>query len=137
MARITSELRLGFEILDYDAIKGAWNTKGANGKKQCFVCKNVLGRTDPFEDDDADYPEHFSTTNYNKFKRHTPESYDVMIDHLIALAESGSNEYGLTYVVGRDVILFGVAASYPHTMVYFHRFYACVGSPLAEFLVEK
>jgi hypothetical protein len=71
-------------IADWDQHVKTFNLKGFNGSIPCGICKNVLGRCAPFEDD---YLVHVLSSQYEKFDRHTPDSFAALADRVRNVAE--------------------------------------------------
>ena len=60
--------------------------KGFSGRVCCGLCKNVLGRCTPFDDDE--YLVHLFSPEYERFDKHTLDSYCEAAAHLKHVAES-------------------------------------------------
>ena len=76
-------------IADWDQHVRTFNLKGYNARVPCGMCKNVLGRCKFFQDP---YLVHLHSSEYEKFDKHTPESYEELADGVKRLVETEPNK---------------------------------------------
>ena len=71
-------------IADWEQHVRAFNLTGYNGSNACGVCSNVLGRCRPFVDP---LLVHLHSSEYHKFRYHTPASLAAQADNVKHVAE--------------------------------------------------
>ena len=81
-------LKTSLTICDWEELVHLYHLVGYNGSVPCGVCRNVLGRCPPFEDD---YLVHISSHETHRFDFHTAETYKEIRDQLL-IASHGSPE---------------------------------------------
>ena len=79
-------------LADWGQHVKTYSLKGYNGIVPCGVCKNVIGRCQPFTDE---YLVHIHSCEYHKFDRHTPESFAELAQRLKRTAEHNPGELQL------------------------------------------
>ena len=79
--------KMSVQIADWPQHAKTFNLNGHQGRIPCWICYNCLGRCSYFED-----PElvHVSSPDYAKLKRHTKDTFRIVVDRLENAANAGA-----------------------------------------------